>query len=66
MRVDVGAFPALRAGNRAFRYNLFYRFAVKKDFRCNPWRAPSGSAKSHTRFCQSLYAGISRNLKYRY
>jgi hypothetical protein len=25
-----------RAKNRAFRSNLFYRFAVKKDFRCNP------------------------------
>jgi hypothetical protein len=26
------------AKNRAFRSNLFYRVAVKKDFRCNPLR----------------------------
>jgi hypothetical protein len=29
----LGAFPALRAGNRAFRSNLFA--CGKKDFRCN-------------------------------
>jgi hypothetical protein len=34
----LGAFLRLRRKNRAFRSNLFYRFAVKKDFRCNPWR----------------------------
>jgi hypothetical protein len=32
----MGAFLALRAKNRAFRSNLFYREAVKKDFRSNP------------------------------
>jgi hypothetical protein len=36
---DLGAFFALRAKNRAFRSNLFYRSAVKKDFRYKPWRA---------------------------
>jgi hypothetical protein len=34
----LGAFPALRAGNRAFRSNLFCRKAAKKDFRFNPLR----------------------------
>jgi hypothetical protein len=33
--------PAAGAKNRAFRSNLFYRFAVKKDFRFNPLR-PTG------------------------
>jgi hypothetical protein len=46
----LGAFFSPRAKargekNRAFRCNLFYRFAVKKDFRYNPLRAPSGSGK---------------------
>jgi hypothetical protein len=31
--------PAARQKNRAIRYNLFYRFAVKKDFRFYPSRA---------------------------
>ncbi|MDR1317404.1 MAG: hypothetical protein LBK13_11085 [Spirochaetales bacterium] len=33
--LELGAFLAQSAKNRAFRSNLFYRFAVKKDFRCN-------------------------------
>jgi hypothetical protein len=35
-------FAAKAAKNRAFRSNLFYRKAVKKDFRCNPWRRAAG------------------------
>jgi hypothetical protein len=34
-----GAFLAQSAKNRAIRSNLFYRFAVKKDFRSYPLRA---------------------------
>jgi hypothetical protein len=34
----LGAFPALRAGNRAFRSNLVYRVAAHKYFRFNPLR----------------------------
>jgi hypothetical protein len=39
----LGASPALRAGNRAFLSNLFYRFAVKKDFHYNPLRSGSSN-----------------------
>jgi hypothetical protein len=36
----LGAFlgRAARPKNRAFRSNLFYGKAAKKDFRCNPLR----------------------------
>jgi hypothetical protein len=39
LQKNSGAFLAQSAKNRAFRSNLFYRCAVKKDFRYNPWRA---------------------------
>ncbi|MDR1317066.1 MAG: hypothetical protein LBK13_09360, partial [Spirochaetales bacterium] len=38
--------PGASRRGRAIRSNLFYRFAVKKDFRSYPWR-PTG-------FCASL------------
>jgi hypothetical protein len=38
LRKNLGAFLALCAKNRAIRSNLFYRFAVKKDFRFYPLR----------------------------
>jgi secondary thiamine-phosphate synthase enzyme len=37
--VEFGRLPGAAHRGRAFRSNLFYRFAAKKDFRCNPWRA---------------------------
>jgi hypothetical protein len=37
---NLGAFPALRAGNRAFRSNSSdLPVQILRDFRCNPWRA---------------------------
>jgi hypothetical protein len=53
LQKNLGAFPARSAGNRAIRSNLFYRFAVKKDFRYYPWRAPSDSP----RICCRKFAG---------
>jgi hypothetical protein len=56
---NLGAFPALRAGNRAFRSNLFCRTTAKKYFRFNPLRVPAVSLfpvivaadRVHTRAC---------------
>jgi hypothetical protein len=53
----LGAFLAQSAKNRAFRFNLFYRFAVKKDFRYNPLR-------ERQRQTAKLPKAISRVLPY--
>jgi hypothetical protein len=42
----LGASARLQRADRAFRSNLFYRTAVKKDFRCNPLRALTLKADS--------------------
>jgi hypothetical protein len=59
--LNSGAFLARSAKNRAIRSNLFYRFAVKKDFRSYPLRGRhTGGLKAARRTSRTGEVSVRR------